>query len=185
MGSVVNGMAAPQLCSAIRSRSKLGIIVYGGNVWGGSLATSSIDLLDAGADDFVPAPFALAELLARVRAISRRVGGFEGRHRIVLQDRHVDLRSYEIKGPGTQVSHLTPKEFLVLQYLVSHANEPKTTRALARTIWQRDGKGDLEYVRVVIRQLRRKIEPDPSNPRYIRSERTSGYRFSLPHVATN
>jgi two-component system KDP operon response regulator KdpE len=174
MDSVIDGITAHGLCSTIRPQSKLGIIV-----WGGKLGTTSIDSLNAGADDFIPAPFVLAELLARVRAILRRVTRFDEHRQIFLEDREVDLRSYEIKGPGSHVSHLTPKEFRVLQYLVTHADKPRTTQALAQTIWQRDGKGELEYVRIVIRQLRRKIEPDPSNPRYIRTERAAGYRFTM------
>ena len=174
MDSVVDGIDAHGLCRSIRPQSKLGIIV-----WGDKLETTAIDSLNAGADDFVPAPFVLPELLARVRALLRRVTRSDERHQIVLQDREVDLRSYEIKGPGSQVSHLTPKEFRVLQYLVAHSDEPRTAQTLAQTIWQRDGEGELEYVRIVIRQLRRKIEPTPRNPRYILTER-SGYRFQMP-----
>lgn len=177
MDSVVDGIGAHGLCRTIRPQSKLGIIV-----WGGKCGTTAIDSLDAGADDFIPAPFVLAEMLARVRAILRRVTRYDKPRQIVLQDREVDLRSYEIKGPGSQVGHLTPKEFLVLQYLVAHTNKSRTTQTLAQTIWQRDGKGELEYVRIVIRQLRRKIEPDPENPRYILTERTEGYRFQMPSV---
>jgi two-component system, OmpR family, KDP operon response regulator KdpE len=117
-----------------------------------------------------------------VRAILRRVDRFKDRRPIILLDREVDLRSYEITGPGSQIARLTPKELLVLQYLVAHANEPRTTQALAQTIWQRDGKGELEYVRIVIRQLRRKLEPVPGKPRYILNERSAGYRFQMPPV---
>jgi DNA-binding response OmpR family regulator len=177
MHSVVNGFPAHGLCRTIRRQSKLGIIV-----WGGKLGTTAVDSLNAGADDFIPTPLVPAELLARVRAILRRVTRSGEQRQILLQDREIDLRSYEIKGPGGQVSHLTPKEFLVLQYLVAHADEPKRTQALAQTIWGRDGKGELEYVRVVIRQLRRKIEPDPGNPRYILTDRLEGYRFQMPSV---
>jgi two-component system, OmpR family, KDP operon response regulator KdpE len=175
--SVADGIGAHSLCQKIRPQSKLGIII-----WGGTLGTTAIDSLNAGADDFIPAPFVMAEMLARVRAILRRVSGFDDHRAIVLQDREVDLKSYEIKGPGSQVAHLTPKEFLVLQYLITHANQPRTTQALAQTIWQRDGKGELEYVRIVIRQLRRKLEPDPGKPRYLLSERPEGYRFKMPSV---
>jgi two-component system KDP operon response regulator KdpE len=175
MDSAVDRIGAHGLCQKIRPQSKLGIIV-----WGGNLGSAAIDSLNAGADDYIRVPFVMAEMLARVRAILRRVRRFDDHRPIVLQDREVNLKSYEIKGPGSQVARLTPKEFLVLQHLIAHANEPRTTQALAQTIWQRDGKGELEYVRIVIRQLRRKLEPDPRKPRYIVTERLEGYRFTMP-----
>jgi two-component system KDP operon response regulator KdpE len=177
MDSAVDRTGGHSLCQIIRQQSRLGIVV-----WGENLGTTAIDSLNAGADDFIPAPFVMAEMLARVRAILRRVTRLDDHRALVLQDREVDLKSYEIKGPGAQVAHLTPKEFLVLQYLVAHANKPRTTQALAQTIWQRDGHGELEYVRIVIRQLRRKLEPDPEKPRYILTERSEGYRFQIPPV---
>jgi two-component system KDP operon response regulator KdpE len=175
MESVVGGIAAHGLCRKIRTQSKLGIIV-----WGGNLGTTAIDSLNAGADDFIPAPFVLAELLARVRAILRRVArSSEKNQQIVLQDRAIDLRSHRIKGPGDREIHLTPKEFLVVKHLVSNANKLLTVQNLAQSVWRRDAGGEIEYVRVVIRQLRRKLEPDPDNPRYIHTERAAGYRFNL------
>jgi two-component system KDP operon response regulator KdpE len=140
-----------------------------------------IDAFNAGADDYVSSPFVLRELLARVRAVLRRVARFDDEgHQIVLDDRAIDLKSYEIRGPGSRVSHLTPKEFLVLQCLIAHPNKAFTHQRLAQTVWQRDGGGEVEYLRIVIRQLRRKLEPDPDNPRYILTERSVGYRFELP-----
>jgi two-component system KDP operon response regulator KdpE len=102
------------------------------------------------------------------------------RREILLHDRAIDLKSYKIKGPGNRVSHLTPKEFLLLQCLVAQPNKAFTHQRLAQTVWQRDGGGEVEYLRIVIRQLRRKLEPDPDNPRYILTERSVGYRFDLP-----
>jgi two-component system KDP operon response regulator KdpE len=176
MESVVEGIAAHGLCRAIRRQSKLGIIV-----WGAEARTTAIDLLNAGADDFIPAPFVLAELLARVRAILRRVPrSIQKNQQIVLQDRAIDLTSHRIKGPGDREIRLTPKEFLVLRQLVSNANQLLTHQNLAQSVWQRDAVGEVEYMRIVIKQLRRKIEPDPDNPRYILTERSAGYRFELP-----
>jgi two-component system KDP operon response regulator KdpE len=177
--SVMNGIAAHELCRAIRSQSQLGIIV-----WGGQLGTSAIDSLNAGADDFIPAPFILPELLARVRAILRRVARpTERNQQIILQDRAIDLRSHRIKGPGDREIRLTPKEFQVLQHLVSNANRLLTHQTLTQSVWQRDADGEIEYVRIVIKQLRRKLEQDPDNPQYIRTERAAGYRFHLPQDA--
>jgi two-component system, OmpR family, KDP operon response regulator KdpE len=175
--SWIDGIGPSELCRAIRRKSDLGIIVLNRDDTG----QARIDALNAGADDYVPAPFVLAELLARVRAILRRVTrSSEDGRRIVLQDRAIDLRSHKIKGPGGRVVHLTPKEFLVLQYLVAHAGKPLTHQSLAQSVWQRDAGGGVEYLRIVIKQLRRKLEPDPVNPRYIRTERSVGYRFHMP-----
>jgi two-component system KDP operon response regulator KdpE len=159
-------------------KSDLGIIVLGDH---DDTTQDRIDALNAGADDYVPSPFVLRELLARVRAVLRRVNRFDGEeHQIILQDRSIDLKSYEVRGPGSRVSHLTPKEFLLLQCLVAHPNKAFTHQRLAQTVWQRDGGGEVEYLRIVIRQLRRKLEPDPDKPRYILTERSVGYRFELP-----
>ena len=165
----------------MRPKSDLGIILIDRD----DTNLGSIDALNAGADDYVPAPFVLAELLARVRAILRRVSRPGARsRRIVLEDRTVDLQSHEIRGPYSRVSHLTPKEFLLLQHLVTHANHPRTHQNLAQAIWQRDGNGEREYMRIVIGQLRRKLEPDPDRPRYILTERSVGYRFQIPASQT-
>ena len=179
--SIVDGVPAHELCRAIRPVSKLGIIV-----WGGEPGTMAIDALNAGADDYVSAPLVLAELLARVRALLRRVTpSGQGPRQIVLQDRAIDLRSHKVRGPGSRVAHLTPKEFLVLQHLVAHADKPLTHQRLAQSVWQRDGGGEVEYMRIVIKQLRRKLEPDPDHPQYIRTERAVGYRFHMPRGGQN
>jgi two-component system, OmpR family, KDP operon response regulator KdpE len=171
------GLETPEpreLCRTIRLKSDLGIIVLTGE----DTNQRRIDAFTAGADDFLSSPFDLRELLARVRAVLRRVTQSDdcGRQ-IILEDRAIDLKTYEIRGPGGRVSYLTPKEFLVLQCLVAQANKVCTRQNLAQTVWQRDGQGEVEYLRVVIKQLRRKLEPDPDNPRYILTERSIGYRF--------
>jgi two-component system KDP operon response regulator KdpE len=174
--SDIDWVTPHELCREIRQTSDLGIIVVDRD----EREQGPIDVLNAGADDYVTAPFVLAELQARVRAILRRVPrAIEKSHEVVLQDRAIDLRSHKIKGPGDRVIHLTPKEFLVLKQLVSNANKPLTHQSLAQSVWQRDAGSEFEYVRIVIKQLRRKLEPDPDNPRYIRTERAVGYRFDL------
>ena len=177
LDSVLDGMEPYELCRAIRPKSDLGIILLSRDNSG----QDHIDALNAGADDYVPDRCALAELLARVRAILRRVTRSSGRHQIVaLQDRAIDFQSHEIKGPDGRVAHLTPKECLVLRHLVTNANRALTPQSLAQTVWQRDGGGQIEYVRIVVKQLRRKLEPDPDNPRYILTQRSVGYRFQMP-----
>jgi len=165
------------LCRAIRSKSDLGIILLSCDDSG----QVRIDALNAGADDFLPPGFAFAELMARVRAILRRVTPAAGdRQRVLLLDRAINFQSHEITGPGSRVAHLTPKECLVLRHLVNHANKPLTPQRLAQNVWQRDGLGRIEFVRVVVKQLRRKLEPDPDHPRYILTQRSVGYQFQMP-----
>jgi two-component system KDP operon response regulator KdpE len=175
--AAMDGLAAYALCREIRSKSKLGIIVLDENG-----EAEAVDALNAGADEYVRGPFVIPEVAARVRALLRRVARPERKH-IVLQDRTVDLNSRKVKGPNGRICHLTPKEFLVLQCLVAHANKPRTHQGLAQTVWQRDGSGEVEYVRIVVKQLRRKLEADPENPRYIVTERSVGYRFDMPVTA--
>jgi two-component system, OmpR family, KDP operon response regulator KdpE len=171
------GIGPYELCRAIRPKSDLGIILLSRDQSG----QGRIDALNAGADDLVPDRFIFAELLARVRAILRRVTHPAGsRPRIVLEDRAIDFQSHQIQGPDGRITHLTPKECQVLRHLVSHANQTLTPQSLAQTIWQRDGSGQIEYVRIVVKQLRRKLEPDPNNPRYILTQRSAGYQFQLP-----
>jgi two-component system KDP operon response regulator KdpE len=176
--SVMDGIAAYGLCRAIRTKSKLGIIVLGGK-----LGSGAIYALNAGADEYVAEPLIIPELAARVRAMLRRVAR-PGVRQIVLPDRTIDFESRKIKGSDGRVSHLTPKEFLVLQSLATPANKPRTHQSLAQTVWKRDVSGEVEYMRIVVKQLRRKLEPDPDNPRYILTERSVGYRFHVPLAAT-
>lgn len=165
------------LCRAVRSMSDLGIILLSCE----DVGQGRIDALNAGADDFLPPGFILAELLARVRAILRRVTpAAADRQHVLLPDRAINFQSHEITGPEGRVAHLTPKECLVLRHLVSHANKSLTPQNLAQNVWQRDGQGQLEFVRVVVKQLRRKLEPDPDHPRYILTQRPAGYQFHMP-----
>jgi two-component system, OmpR family, KDP operon response regulator KdpE len=178
VSSGIDGIQPHELCREIRLKSDLGIIVLSGH---NDSRQARIEALNAGADDYVSSPFVLPELLARVRAVLRRVARVDDQGcQIVLDDRAIDLKSYKIRGPGSRVSHLTPKEFLLLRCLVAQPNKAFSHQRLAQTVWQRDGGGEVEYLRIVIRQLRRKLEPDPDNPRYILTERSVGYRFDLP-----
>jgi len=174
MDSSIDGISAHHLCRTIRTKTSVGIIVIGDRT-----GTCAIDALNAGADEYVASPFIVPELVARVRALLRRVARPD-REEIVLQDRTIDMRSRKVRGNDGRVSHLTPKEFLVLRCLLNPVNKPNTHHHLAQTVWQRDARGEVEYMRVVVKQLRRKLEPDPENPRYILTERAIGYRFHAP-----
>jgi len=179
LDSEIRGAESYELCRAIRSRSEVRIIVLNGD-----RTQSPIDALNAGADDYVPAPLVLPELLARVRAILRRLTPSGKGRQILLQDRAIDLGAHKVVGPVDQVVHLTPKESSVLECLIAHANQPLAHHNLAQAVWERDGQGEVEFLRVVIQQLRRKLEPDPGRPRYIVTERAFGYRFQLQPVVS-
>lgn len=173
LDACMEGMCEYDLCRTIRPRSDLGIILLIRDN-----GQSGIAALDAGADDYLATPFVPAELLARVRALLRRVAHASLRKpKLVLSDRLVDLQSHQVIGPSDRVAHLTPKEFNVLHYLLAHANKPVSHQMLSSAVWQRDGYGDFEYLRVVIGQLRRKLEVNPETPRHIVTDRNSGYRL--------
>jgi two-component system KDP operon response regulator KdpE len=177
LDSAIAGLGPCEVCRSIRPKSNLGIIVLSRD----TSSLSRIDALNAGADDYIPSRFVMAELQARVRALLRRVSGSLTRvPQIVLEDRTIDLASRKIKMRGGRVTSLTPKEYEVLQELVTRVDKSVTHATLAQTVWQREGKGEIEYLRIVIGQLRRKLEPEPDNPRYIVTERAVGYRFHLP-----
>ena len=165
------------LCRTIRSGSDAGIIVM---IRNGS-EHARVDALNAGADDYLEEPFVPAELLARVRAVVRRLRAAKPAGDLVmLHDRAINLHSHKVEGPGDRVSHLTPKERLVLEHLIARANQPVSNLELSQAVWQRGGSGDFEYVRIVISDLRRKIEPTPGRPQYLVTQRAVGYTFTLP-----
>ena len=165
------------ICRTIRRRSELGIIVLSRD----DDRQYRIDALNAGADDYIPVHFAMAELQARVRAVLRRVANSPPDARqIGLEDRTIDLGARKVRGPSDRVTSLTPREFDVLRQLVSRPGKSLTHHALTQAVWQREARGEIEYLRIVIQQLRRKLEPDPDRPRYILTERAVGYRFCMP-----
>jgi two-component system KDP operon response regulator KdpE len=135
-----------------------------------------IEALDAGADDYLTKPFGAGELLARIRAALRRVSvGFQ---EPVFQTDHlvVDLASHSVTLNGEAIS-LTPTEYDILRALVQHAGKVLTHKQLIRSVWGNDNKIESHALRVNISNLRRKIEPDPSRPRYILTEPGVGYRL--------
>ena len=138
-----------------------------------------IDALDAGADDYIVKPFAMAELLARVRAALRRSNAEEPLPKIETSELTVDLEMRMINVRGNSV-HLTPKEFDVLRLLVTEQGKAVTHRKMLHMVWGPEYGEETEPVRVVIKQLRRKIERDPAHPRYILTEPWVGYKFQLP-----
>jgi two-component system KDP operon response regulator KdpE len=138
-----------------------------------------IDALDAGADDYIVKPFAMAELLARVRAALRRSSAEQPLPKIETSELTVDLEMRMVTVRGDSV-HLTPKEFDVLRLLVTQEGRPVTHRKILQIVWGPEYGEETEPVRVVIRQLRKKIEKNPAHPRYILTEPWVGYMFQLP-----
>jgi two-component system KDP operon response regulator KdpE len=138
-----------------------------------------IDALDAGADDFVVKPFAMAELLARVRAALRRSSAEQPLPKIETSELTVDFEMRMVHVRGNSV-HLTPKAFDVLRLLVTQPGRPVTHRKILQMVWGPEYAEETESLRVVIRQLRSKIEKDPAHPRYIVTKPWIGYMFQLP-----
>ena len=138
-----------------------------------------IDALDAGADDYIVKPFAMAELLARVRAALRRSSAEQPLPKIETAELTVDLDMRMVTVRGDSV-HLTPKEFDVLRLLVTQQGKPVTHRKILQIVWGPEYAEETEPVRVVVRQLRKKIEKNPAHPRYILTEPWIGYMFQLP-----
>jgi two-component system, OmpR family, KDP operon response regulator KdpE len=137
--------------------------------------------LDAGADDYVVKPFGTPELLARIRAALRRapLPQDSAPLRISLKDVEVDFVTRQVTVRGRNV-RLTPKEFDLLRYLVIHPNKVIAHRELLQAIWGPDYGDEVEYLRVFVNQLRKKIEPQPAKPRYLLTEPWVGYRLNLP-----
>jgi two-component system KDP operon response regulator KdpE len=170
-------MDGVELCRRIREVSAVPIIVL--SVKGEE--KSKVEALDSGADDYVTKPFGMDELMARVRAALRRsgsasrtegdVGSFDaGDFRVDMDSRRVHTRGREVR--------LTPKEFDLFVYMAKHPNRVLTHAALLEAVWGQASQEQPEYLRVFMGQLRKKLEPDPSNPRYLVTEPWVGYRFN-------
>ena len=140
-----------------------------------------IAALDAGADDYVVKPFAIGELLARIRAALRRSNPEESLAGIELPELVINFEKRTVDVRDVRV-HLAPKEFEVLRLLVIHQGKPVTHKRLLQTVWGPDHGGETESLRVVIGQLRKKIEKDPTHPVYILTEPWMGYRFQSPDM---
>jgi len=138
--------------------------------------------LDAGADDYVVKPFGMEELLARIRASLRRHAPVDTLAPFVTKDLTIDFSSRQLTVRGRDV-HLTPKEFDVLKYLVADIGKPLSHRRLLQAVWGPEYGEETENLRVVINQLRKKIESDPARPKYILTEPWVGYRFQAPKPA--
>lgn len=167
-------MSGLELCRRLRLISDIPIIVLSVK----SEEKTKVEALDAGADDYVTKPFGMNELLARIRATLRRTSVQTQRQSVVeIGDFRIDPDGHKAELRGREV-HLTPKEFELLLFFVQHPGTVLTHHKLLGAVWGGDYTEQTEYLRVFIGQLRKKIEIDPANPKYILTEPWVGYRFN-------
>ncbi|MBN2112957.1 MAG: response regulator [Acidimicrobiia bacterium] len=142
--------------------------------------------LDAGADDYVTKPFAMGELLARLRAALRRADPAETGLPALLEtpDFRLDLAAKRAFRGSTEV-RLTPTEWHLVEALVRHPGKLVAQRGLLQEVWGPQYEAETNYLRVFMAQIRRKLEPDPAHPRYFITEPGMGYRFELPESGTS
>jgi two-component system KDP operon response regulator KdpE len=172
-------MSGLEACSKIRPSFEGPIIMLTVR----SSEKDKIGALDSGADDYVVKPFAIGELLARIRAALRRSLSEEPLPKIETPELTVDLDKRMIEVLGERI-HLSPKEFDVLRLLILQEGRPLTHKRILQTVWGPDHAEETEILRVVINQLRKKVEKDPAHPQYILTEPWLGYRFELPSVVS-
>jgi len=156
----------------LRSWTDVPIVVLSGRTGSGD----KVGALDAGADDYITKPFGTDELLARLRAVRRRSGPAEQASRVMLGDLTIDLAARTVTG-GTGEHQLTPIEWDLLEILLRHPGRLMSRAELARRVWGKDPARTGDAMRVHVARLRRKLEPEPSRPRYLITEPGMGYRF--------
>jgi two-component system, OmpR family, KDP operon response regulator KdpE len=173
------GMGGVEACREIRRASDAPIIMLTVR----NAERDKVAALDAGADDYVVKPFGIEELLARIRAALRRYSPGDTLPPFVSKDLSVDFEARQVRVRDHDV-HLTPKEYEVLKHLVANQGKPLTHRRLLQAVWGPDYGEETESLRVVINQLRKKLEADPARPKYILTEPWVGYRFQPPREST-
>ncbi len=166
------GMSGLQVIRALRHWTSVPIIVLSAR----DSEFDKIGALDAGADDYVAKPFGMGELLARLRASLRRATPNEETPVIVTPDFTIDLSTNRITSPAGEVK-LTPTEWHLVEVLVRNSGRLVTSKELLQTVWGPEYGNETNYLRVHIAHIRRKMEPEPSMPRYFHTESGMGYRF--------
>src|SRR5215472_2228363 len=167
-------MDGTEVIKGVRGWTSLPIIVL--SAWGQE--SQKIAALDAGADDYVTKPFGMGELLARLRVAVRKAAPAAAEPVVTSGDFTVDLAAKRVRRDGRDV-RLTPTEWQLLEVLVRHREKLVTHRQLLAEVWGPEYQTEANYLRVYMAHLRRKLEPDPASPRYLRTEPGMGYRFTL------
>lgn len=176
---VMPGMDGLELIRRVREQSAVPIIVLSGI----DDEQSKVQALELGADDYMTKPFGVDELLARTRAVMRRGAGAHGAEPIFARgDLSVNLDRREVRLSGQHVK-LTPTEYDILKYMIQYAGKPLTHRMLLTTVWGPGYHDKVQYLRVFMGQLRKKLEKDPEHPCFILTDPGVGYRFCADTVA--
>ena len=173
------GIGGIETCRRIRQLSpRLPILVISVN----DSEDGKVEALDVGADDYITKPFSVKELMARLRASIRRSHMPEERQDAVIAIGDIELdpiRRLVLKSG--QPIHLTPKQFDLLRFLMCHSGRPVPHGRLLKFVWGNEYQGELEYLRTFMSQIRKKIEDDPANPKYLLTDAYVGYRFCEAH----
>lgn len=168
------GMGGVEACRQIAESTPVAIIVLSAR----QSVRDRIEAFEAGADQYISKPCEIRELVARIRAAKRRFDSLRSPV-LVLGDVEINFETHEVtRHDGSRV-HLTAKEFRLLHYLASHPDQVVSHRRILQGVWGPDYGDEVEYLRVLINQLRKKIEPDPSNPVHILTDPSAGYRLTL------
>ncbi len=166
------GLDGVAVIEAVRGWTTTPILVVSGR----TDTSGKVDALDAGADDYVTKPFATEELLARLRALTRRATETTDAPTVVFGDVAVDLAARQVTRAGQEV-RLTPTEWAVLEQLVRNPRRLVTQQTLLTSVWGPTHTRDSGYLRIYLGTLRKKLEQEPSRPRHLLTEPGIGYRF--------
>ncbi|MFG2047431.1 response regulator [Micromonospora sp. NPDC048935] len=163
-----------EVIRGLRGWTTVPIIVLSGRAG----SEDKVAALDAGADDYVTKPFGVEELLARIRAVTRRLGGpSEAVPALRIGQHTVDLADHQVRrDDGTEVK-LTPIQWSVLEKLLRHPGKLVSQRQLLQDVWGPEYQNETNYLRQYLAQLRRKLEDDPARPRHLITEPGMGYRY--------
>jgi two-component system KDP operon response regulator KdpE len=170
---VMPGMDGVELTRCLRQRSAIPIIVLSAI----GEERRKVEVLEIGADDYVTKPFGTEELLARIRALLRRAAGAQSSEPVYKTGGlSIDFDRREVRM-NTDLIQLTPTEYDLLKYLIEHAGKVVTHRMLLEAVWGRGYADQTQYLRVFVGHLRKKLEPEPTQPRFIVTDPGVGYRF--------